>query len=192
VLLLGVEPEVLPPIVNPGDPVADVDPVVPLPAVPLPPIELVLPAVPLPLVDLSVLALPLVEPLVLPAVLPVPDVPGPVLDGLVVVLLDELDPGVPAVSRLLQALSESAATTASVATATCVRDVFIGKLLVGLFETGKGTWNCPIAHCRHRFRPACRQPAMVCVGQAQRQGFLWAAVEPRRRARRARPAQAQR
>lgn len=122
VLVLGVVPELLPPITK-----ADVpEPVVaePLPLVPLPPIELVLPVVPpLPLVVVSLLVVPLVEP---PAVLPVPE---PELDGVVVLLLDELEPGVAASSRLLHALSVSPATTASVATATCVRDVFIGKLL---------------------------------------------------------------
>lgn len=82
--------------------------------VPAPPIELVLPE------ELPVLvSLPL-EPL--PAVLPVLGlVPGLVL------LLDEVEP-VPAVpSRLLQALRERAAATAMVATAICVRDVFMGE-----------------------------------------------------------------
>ena len=135
VLVLGVVPELLPPITKPEVPEpVEADPAEPLPLVPLPPIELVLPVV-LPLVAVSLPVAPLVEPPVLPAVLPVP---GPELDGVVVLLLDELEPGVPAASRLLHALSESPATTASVTTATCVRDVFIGKLLWGLFEIRAG------------------------------------------------------
>lgn len=131
VLVLGVVPELLPPITKPEVPApVEGDPAEPLPLVPLPPIELVLPVVPpLPLVVVSLLVVPLVEPPVLPAVLPVPE---PELDGVVVLLLDELEPGVAASSRLLHALSVSPATTASVATVTCVRDVFIGKLLLGV------------------------------------------------------------
>ncbi len=90
--------------------------------VPAPPIELVLPAgVPLLLV-VSLLLVPL------PAVLPVL--------GLVV-LLEELEPGV--ASRLLHALSERAAATVSVATAIRVREVFIRKLLE-VMRIRKGTW----------------------------------------------------
>ena len=81
-----------------------------------PPIELVLPLL---LGDVPLL--PLVSALVLgvvPAVLPEP---VPLVEGDVVLLLEELvDPGAPAdpvVSRLLQALSERAATTARVAAA---------------------------------------------------------------------------
>ena len=87
--------------------------------VPEPPIELVLPGV-VPL--LLVISL-------LPVPLPV------VLDGLVV-LLEEVEPGV--ASCLLQALNERAAATVRVATAIWVREVFIRKLLevVGI---GKGT-----------------------------------------------------
>lgn len=138
VLVLGVVPELLPPITKADVPEPVVaEPAEPLPLVPLPPIELVLPVVPpLPLDVVSLLVVPLVEPPELPAVLPVPE---PELDGVVVLLLDELEPGVAASSRLLHALSVSPATTASVATATCVRDVFIGKLLWGLFEIRAGT-----------------------------------------------------
>jgi hypothetical protein len=107
--VLGVEP------VTVGLPPKAAPPEVPLPVEPVlgPPIELVLPEV-LPLVAVSLLV--------------------PAVDGLVV-LPGELVPEVPAAwSRLLQALSESAATTASVATATCVRDVFIRKLLEGCMK----------------------------------------------------------
>jgi hypothetical protein len=104
------------------------------PPLPLLPIELVPPLVPLLPVVVSLLPLPLL-PLVLgllPAVLldPMPPEPLPLVDG--VVLLDELvepvpplAPAPPPASRLLQALSESAPTTAKVAAAHCVRDIFI-------------------------------------------------------------------
>jgi hypothetical protein len=112
-VVLGVELvalDVLPPMTKPPDePLAG--PV--LPGVP-----------PLPLVAAS-----------LPDVLPAPEP-----DGLVVLLLDELVPEVPAASLfLLQALSESAPTTASVAIATCVRDVFIRKLLEDCLKFARGT-----------------------------------------------------
>jgi hypothetical protein len=104
--------------------VLELEPVLPLLG---PPIELVLPLVlggePVLAVE-SVLLLPLVLGVV-PAVLlePVPLVEG------VVVLEELVEPGAPAepvvASRLLQALSERAATTARVAAAHCVRDVFI-------------------------------------------------------------------
>jgi hypothetical protein len=81
-----------------------------------PPIELVLPLL---LGDEPLLPLPVLG--VVPAVLlePVP-APMPLLEGEVVLLDEPVDPGAPAepvVSRLLQALSESAATTARVAAA---------------------------------------------------------------------------
>jgi hypothetical protein len=64
----------------------------------------------------------------LPAVLPVLGLvlEPMVLEGLVV-LLEEVEAGV--ASRLLQAPSERAAATVSVATAIRAREVFIGKLL---------------------------------------------------------------
>lgn len=119
--LLGLDPPG--PAVNPpellGLPVPEL--LLPAEPVPDPPIELVLPGV----LPLLVSPLPLVL-LPLPAVLPVlglvlePGVP----EGLVVLLLEEEEPGAPA-SRLLQALNERAAATASVATAIWVREVFI-------------------------------------------------------------------
>jgi len=79
-------------------------------------------------------ALLLVVPALVPAVLPVPEP-----DGLVVVL-GALVPEVPAAwSPLLQALSESAAVTARAAIATCVRDVFMRKLLAGCLKLARGT-----------------------------------------------------
>jgi hypothetical protein len=101
--LLELEPP-LGPVVNPPEEEPLVDPVLG------PPIELV-PLVPL------------------PAVLPVL---GLVLDGLVLLLeevepVPELAPPVPA--PLLQALRDSAAATVRVASATCEREVFMGKLL---------------------------------------------------------------
>jgi hypothetical protein len=87
------------------------------PLLPGPPMELVLP---LPLGD---------EPLLLVSVLLLPLLPAPAVLGLVgEVLLDELVEPVPPpapASRLLQALNESAPTTAKVAAAHCVRDIFI-------------------------------------------------------------------
>ena len=118
----GVEELSLEPGVVVEEPPNDAPPEV-LPPVPLPPIELVPPEVP-PLLPVVPLELPPE-----PAALPLPE-PDGLVDGLVV-LLDELEPGVAAVSRLLQALSESAATTATVATATWEREVFIRKLLGG-------------------------------------------------------------
>jgi hypothetical protein len=167
VVVLGVElvaPEVLPPTTKPPEePLAGPALVEGVSPVLGPPIELVLP---------EVLPLAAVSPLV-PAVLPVPE-----LDGLVL-LPGEPVPEVPAAwSRLLQALSESAATTASVATATCVRDVFIRKLLEGLYEIRKGSLDHPNAHSRQGLRAACRYWTMIAVGQPQRQGFRPDAVEP--------------
>jgi hypothetical protein len=85
-----------------------------LPDVPVLPIELVLPAVP---------AVPeLVEPVE----------PVPLVDGLVELELVEpvpVEPVEPVVSFLLQALNESAPTTARVAAAHWVKDIFIRKLL---------------------------------------------------------------
>lgn len=115
--LLGLDPPG--PAVNPPELLVLPVPELLLPAepVPDPPIELVLPGV-LPLLVSPLLPLVLLP---LPAVLPVL---GLVLEGLVVLLLEEEEPGAPA-SRLLQALSERAAATASVATAIWVREVFI-------------------------------------------------------------------
>jgi hypothetical protein len=111
--------------------------VLPLPLVPGPPIELVLPAVP-PLVDPGVV-------LPLPMALEEPVLPGPLVPGEPLLLLEvevsllgagvvveELDDEVGAgvvVSRLVQAPSETAATSASAAHE--VRDAFIRKLLEG-------------------------------------------------------------
>jgi hypothetical protein len=60
------------------------------------------------------------------------------VDGLVVVveLVEPVVPPEPVASFLLQALSERAATTARVATAHWVKDVFIRKLLEGLLVLG--------------------------------------------------------
>jgi hypothetical protein len=97
----------------------------PLPLVPGPPIELVLPLLlgeEPPLLAVSLL----LEPLLLGLVLAVLGLVG---DDLLLLLDDA--PGPPAApvvaSRLLQALSERAATTARVAVAHWVRDIFIGN-----------------------------------------------------------------
>jgi hypothetical protein len=119
VVLLLVEP------VTPDVPLLDgVELVEPDEPVPVAPIELVLPVVPLLPVVVSELVLPEVE-LGLVLLEPV------VVDGVVVVLLEELvEPGpAPVVSRLLHALRERAATTARTAAVAWVRDVFIRKLL---------------------------------------------------------------
>jgi hypothetical protein len=115
--------ELATPDVSPGMPLA-VAPEVELEVAPGPPIELVLPGVVVPLVD-DVLALPEVS--VLPAVLP-----GVAVLAGGVTVVDELDDvvGVAASSCLVQAPSETAATSASAAHE--VRDAFIGKLLQGL------------------------------------------------------------
>jgi hypothetical protein len=112
--------EVLPPELDPVLPELE-----PLPLVPGPPIELVLPLLlgdEPPLLAVSLLLVPLLLGLVL-AVL------GLVGDDLLLLLDDA--PGPPAApvvaSRLLQALSERAATTARVAVAHWVRDIFIGN-----------------------------------------------------------------
>jgi hypothetical protein len=106
----------------------ELDPVLPelepLPLVPGPPIELVLPLL---LGDEPLLAVSLLlEPLLLGLVLAVLGLVG---DDLLLLLDDA--PGPPAApvvaSRLLQALSERAATTARVAVAHWVRDIFIGN-----------------------------------------------------------------
>ena len=118
VVVLLVEP-VTPPV----EPLLDE----PLPDEPEPddPMELVLP----PLLDGLPLAVLPDEPMLLPLPLP---------DGLVLELLVDPEPAAPeepvAPSRLLQALSERAATTARVAAAHCVRDVFIRKLLEGCLK----------------------------------------------------------
>jgi hypothetical protein len=112
VVVLGVE------LAAPGVPLVlesvELLPVVPpvLPLVPGPPMEELLLPVPLPVVPAALPVLP-VLPVPEPAVPPLPD--G--LDGLVVEL-DELEPGVPAWSLLLQAPSESAPATASVTIAS--------------------------------------------------------------------------
>jgi hypothetical protein len=123
-VVVAVLVELETPEVSPGVPLA-VAPVEPEPVVepelvdpePEAPIELVLPGVP-------------VEPLV-PAVLPLPVVALPEVEGVVValrsvVVLEVLDDvvGVPASSRLVQAPRETAATSARAA--HVVRDAFIG------------------------------------------------------------------
>ena len=121
--LLSVEEPVVPPV----EPLPVLEP---LPA-PGPPIELVLPVVP-PL-------LPVVVSL-FPAVLPVDGVVAALPDDglVVVVLLEELDVGGALASRFVQAPSDRAATTVSAAAAHCVRDIFIRKLLEGLFGKWQG------------------------------------------------------
>lgn len=90
--------------------------------VPDPPIELVL-LPPLPLVLLSL------EPVVLGLVL------DPLLpEGLVVDEVEPVEPAPAVPAPLLQALSDSAAATVSEAIAIWVREVFIRKLQLGLYE----------------------------------------------------------
>jgi len=108
VVELLVEPDGL--VVEPAAPEPEVLPEPEVPPVPLEPMELVLPLPP-------VLPLPLVP---LPAVLPVPEPEPPegLVDGLVVLeeLVEPVAPVEPVVpSRLSQALSERAPTTARVA-----------------------------------------------------------------------------
>jgi hypothetical protein len=127
VVVVAVLVELETPDVSPGVPLA-VAPVVPEPVAPEPvvdpepeaPIELVLPGVPvepLALVSLPVVAL--------------PEVDGVVVTLRSVVVLEVLDEvvGVAASSRLVQAPRETAATSARAAHE--VRDAFIGKLLEG-------------------------------------------------------------
>jgi hypothetical protein len=146
VVVLLVEP--VGPDMLPAEPLPDEEPVVPpleplpvvepLPLAPGPPIELVLPVVPplLPVVVSLLLLLPVV-----PAVLPL-DGDGVVAalpdDGLVVVLLDELDDGGVLASRFVQAPSDRAAATVRTAAAHCVRDIFIRKLLESVFGKWRG------------------------------------------------------
>jgi hypothetical protein len=114
---------------------------VPVPLEPGAPIELVLPDEPLVLP--GVVLLPPIALLLLPGVL-LPEVAEPLLgEGVVVDELDEDVPGAePSVPvRFVQAPSETAATSASAAHA--VSDVFIRKLLEGLFESRQGTMGCP-------------------------------------------------
>jgi hypothetical protein len=125
------------------EPDAPVEPVLPDPVAPLPvaPMELVPPVEPLPV--LPVPALPVVpEPLVLlPAVEPV--LPEPVLDGAVELVDPVPEPAAPPASPesgLLQALRESAATTARAAKVPCFRDVFMRNSLEGFRRLRKGVW----------------------------------------------------
>lgn len=114
-----------------GEPVVALPPNEAPPEVPLlvepvlgPPIELVLPAEPV----LPVVLLLDPEPAVLPVL-------GLVAGGLVL-LLDEVEPvpelAPPVPAPLLQALRDSAATTASVARASWEKEVFIGETPRGL------------------------------------------------------------
>jgi len=155
-LVEPVTPEVLPAVPDPVVLLASLPVVLPVEPVPLEPMELVPPEPVVPLVVVSVL-LPVVPPVV-PAVLPLVlgvlgllGLPVPAVDGLVVVLDDELEvpvlplPAVPA-SCLPQAASDKAATTVKAAAAVWVRDIFIRKLLRGLCsDSGKGSLDCPTA-----------------------------------------------
>jgi hypothetical protein len=141
VLPVPVEPEVLEPV--PVAPIELVPPVVPLPDVPLP----------LAVVSVELEVEPVVEPVVEPdePVMPeepLPVEPVPAVDGEVVDELVAPEPLVPAVSAFLpHALRDNAATTAIVATATCVIDVFIRYSLEGVvlrFANGKGSRDCPV------------------------------------------------
>jgi hypothetical protein len=140
---LAVEPE---PVVEPEpEPVVEPEPEAP--------IELVLPGVP-------------VEPLV-PAVLPLPVVALPEVEGVVValrsvVVLDVLDEvvGVPVSSRLVQAPSETAATSASAA--HVVRDAFIRNSLRGCCVGQKGKDGS------HRPTGTLGMPRHVVVGLSRR------------------------
>jgi hypothetical protein len=131
VVELGVD-ELMPELLLPVEP----EPVEPEPLAPIelvPPLPLVEPE---PLADVSVLLLPVlpVEPLP-PAVLLEPEPEPPLVDGLVLELVEPvplpLAPVVPALSRLLHAPRDRAATTASTAAAVWVIDVFIRNSLRG-------------------------------------------------------------
>jgi hypothetical protein len=128
---------------------------VPVPLEPGAPIELVLPDEPLVLP--GVVLLPPIALLLLPGVVVPPPIALLLLPGVLLpevaepllgegVVVDELDEDVPGAEpsvpvRFVQAPSETAATSASAAHA--VSDVFIRKLLEGLFESRQGTMGCP-------------------------------------------------
>jgi hypothetical protein len=172
VVVVAVLVELETPDVSPGVPLAVAPVVDPVPEAP---IELVLPGVPvLPLV----LAVPpmLAEPLVplplVPAVLELPVVAPPDVEGVVValrsVVLDVLDDvvGAPVSSRLVQAPRETAATSARAAHE--VRDAFIRELLEGMLcGRSKGRLAPPYWHSRHPRRQACRPQPQIFVGQTQ-------------------------
>lgn len=105
-----------------------------LPVEPVAPLVAPVPEAPMALVP-PVALLPVVVSVLLPlAVLGLVPVLGMVaalsVDGVVVVLLDDVDePAVPAASCFVQAPSDSAATAARAAAAEWVRDIFMGKLL---------------------------------------------------------------